>query len=94
MTSSELLASAEAHLRILFDIFMKANAVHFGAEGSVRDMVWDYASREGRAKVLWPLRYALTGREKSPDPFLIASILGGPLVCDRISNAIKLLESA
>jgi glutamyl/glutaminyl-tRNA synthetase len=38
--------------------------------------LWDYAEKEGRGNVLWPLRVALTGKEKSPDPFTMLSILG------------------
>lgn len=43
---------------------------------NIKNAVWDYAEREGRGSVLWPMRVALSGREKSPDPFEIASILG------------------
>ncbi|MEK7062793.1 MAG: glutamate--tRNA ligase family protein, partial [Patescibacteria group bacterium] len=30
--------------------------------------VEEYATKEGKGQVLWPLRYALSGKEKSPDP--------------------------
>jgi len=30
----------------------------------------------GEGSVLWPMRYALSGRDKSPDPFMLASVLG------------------
>ncbi len=43
---------------------------------SIKGAIWDYAEQEGRGHVLWPMRVALSGREKSPDPFEIASILG------------------
>ncbi len=43
---------------------------------SIKGAIWDYADKEGRGAVLWPMRVALSGREKSPDPFEIASILG------------------
>jgi len=43
---------------------------------SIKNAVWSYADQEGRGAVLWPMRVALSGREKSPDPFEIASILG------------------
>ncbi len=42
---------------------------------SIKNAVWSYADQEGRGAVLWPMRVALSGREKSPDPFEIASIL-------------------
>lgn len=43
---------------------------------NIKSAVWDYADKEGRGAVLWPMRVALSGREKSPDPFELASILG------------------
>lgn len=42
----------------------------------VKSLIWDYAEREGRGDVLWPMRFALSGREKSPGPFTLAGILG------------------
>ncbi len=47
---------------------------------------------EDRGKLLWPLRVALTGKEKSPGPFEIAEILGKKEVLKRIKNAQKLLK--
>jgi glutamyl/glutaminyl-tRNA synthetase len=44
--------------------------------GRIKELVMPYADAEGRGNVLWPMRVALSGREKSPDPFEIASILG------------------
>jgi len=41
--------------------------------------------------VLWPLRYSLSGREKSPDPFMIASIIGKSKTLARIENARRQL---
>lgn len=46
----------------------------------------------GRGAVLWPLRYALSGVERSPDPFTIISILGTDESISRISKAIAILE--
>ena len=43
---------------------------------SIKAVIWDFAEKEGRGAILWPMRVALSGREKSPDPFEIASILG------------------
>lgn len=57
---------------------------------NVKNALWDYANREGRGQVLWPLRYALSGREKSPDPFQLAAILGKEETLKRISGAIRM----
>jgi hypothetical protein len=42
--------------------------------------------------VLWPLRVALSGREKSPDPFILAAILGRDETLERLKNAENMLE--
>ncbi len=42
----------------------------------VKEIVFPYADQEGRGMVLWPMRYALSGRDKSPDPFELCDILG------------------
>ncbi len=45
----------------------------------------------GRGAVLWPLRYALSGQEHSPDPFTLISILGKEESASRIRKAIAIL---
>jgi len=46
----------------------------------------------GRGAILWPLRYALSGQERSPDPFTLISILGSAESISRIKKAIELLK--
>lgn len=46
----------------------------------------------GRGAVLWPLRYALSGQERSPDPFTLISILGKEESVSRIERAIAILQ--
>ena len=46
----------------------------------------------GRGSVLWPLRYALSGQEKSPDPFTLISILGAQESAERIRAAIAMVS--
>jgi len=46
----------------------------------------------GRGNVLWPLRYALTGLEKSPDPFTLIAILGVEESIKRVEKVIELLK--
>lgn len=62
---------------------------NFTAE-SVKAAVWDHATKEGRGNVLWPMRVALSGREKSPDPFIIAALLGKEETLRRIQHASTL----
>jgi glutamyl-tRNA synthetase len=45
----------------------------------------------GRGAVLWPLRYALSGQERSPDPFTLISILGKEEAISRIQKAVGIL---
>ena len=53
----------------------------------IKAMVWPYAEAVGRGEVLWPMRYALSGREKSPDPFTLAAILGKKKTLERLEAA-------
>jgi glutamyl-tRNA synthetase len=57
----------------------------------IKSAIWEYATTNGRGNVLWPLRFALTGRERSPDPFTVASIIGKQSVQRRITSAIATL---
>jgi glutamyl-tRNA synthetase len=45
----------------------------------------------GRGAVLWPLRYALSGQERSPDPFSLIYILGKEESMLRIQEALGIL---
>ena len=63
----------------------------------VKESIMPFADAEeakgkgGRGAVLWPLRYALSGQERSPDPFTIISILGTEEVISRIHTALAIL---
>jgi len=46
----------------------------------------------GRGALLWPTRYALSGMERSPDPFTLIAILDRSEVLTRLQNAIAILE--
>jgi len=47
----------------------------------------------GRADTLWPMRVALTGREKSPNQFDVAAALGKEETIARMNHAISLISS-
>ena len=49
------------------------------------------AAGDKRGDLLWPLRAALTGMQKSPSPFEVAWVLGKNEAINRISNALKML---
>jgi len=59
----------------------------FSSPDTIKSAVWDYASEVGRGEVLWPLRVALSGRERSPDPFTCAHVLGQVETLKRIQSA-------
>jgi glutamyl-tRNA synthetase len=82
-------AEALQHLDKLADIMQ---SVDFTTLESVKEGIWEYAEKEGKGNVLWPLRYALSGREKSADPFSIASIIGKEETLARIKIATMKLR--
>ncbi|MDP2593564.1 MAG: glutamate--tRNA ligase [bacterium] len=54
---------------------------------NIKSKIMLFAEKEGRGRVLWPMRFALSGREKSPDPFTLAYILGKSETIARLKNA-------
>jgi glutamyl/glutaminyl-tRNA synthetase len=62
----------------------------FAAEAA-KEKIFPYATEVGRAGVLWPLRVALSGKEKSPDPFTLLALLGKTKSIERIERALQIL---
>lgn len=62
--------------------------VDFSSSETIKTALWQYAEEAGKGEVLWPLRVALTGREKSPDPFTCAYVIGKSETLERIENAM------
>jgi glutamyl/glutaminyl-tRNA synthetase len=60
---------------------------------NVKSLIWEYAEEQGKGDVLWPMRYALSGREKSPDPITLAVIIGKEKTLERIRNATQLVST-
>ncbi|MBP9771739.1 MAG: glutamate--tRNA ligase [Candidatus Pacebacteria bacterium] len=58
---------------------------------SIKESIWNYAEEKGKGNVLWPTRMALTGKEKSADPFTVASLLGKEKTLARLEYAIASL---
>ncbi|MCA9366180.1 glutamate--tRNA ligase [Candidatus Kaiserbacteria bacterium] len=59
----------------------------FSSPEAVKNALWGYAEEIGRGEVLWPLRVALSGKERSPDPFMCAYILGPEETQKRVATA-------
>lgn len=55
--------------------------------------IMELADKDGKGEILWPLRYALSGREKSPDPISLIKILGPEEVTNRVLKAIEKLSN-
>lgn len=55
-------------------------------------MAWIDESEQGKGDVLWPLRVALTGLDKSPGPFEVAAVLGKKTTLERLARALAMLE--
>lgn len=70
----------------VIEILSKIGDDTFTAD-TVKTALWDYATEEGRGQVLWPMRVALSGREKSPDPFILSGILGKTETVARLRTA-------
>lgn len=81
---------AKKHMEVIIGDIEHVSDTDFVAE-NIKEAIWDYASDEGRGSVLWPMRYALTGREQSPDPFSIAEALGKDETMRRLKTAYEQL---
>jgi glutamyl-tRNA synthetase len=80
----------KVHLSFVRECLEKIAETDFTPE-TVKNALWDYATEKGRGSVLWPLRYALSGKERSPDPFNIAGIIGKAEAISRVTHAIDML---
>ena len=82
--------TAKEHLEAIQRMIGEIDASTFHKE-TIKSAVWDYATQMGRGNVLWPMRTALSGKEKSPDPFTIAEAVGKEATQKRIAYAISIL---
>jgi glutamyl-tRNA synthetase len=58
---------------------------------AIKTVLMPYAEEAGKGNVLWPLRMALSGKDKSPDPFTILAIIGKHESLLRIHKVIDIL---
>ena len=82
--------SIKKHLAVVKDMIDALPGERIAAEDA-KEVIFPYATEVGRAGVLWPLRVALSGKEKSPDPFILLSLLGKAISLARIEQALQLL---
>lgn len=74
------------HLGTVLSLLEAISPSQFTAE-AVKEVVWPYAEKEGKGVVLWPMRVGLTGKERSPDPFTVAALLGKEETVARLTAA-------
>ena len=82
---------ADKHLSSMAALLQSVPESAWDAE-AIKAALWDHATQQGRGAVLWPLRYCLSGKEKSPDPFIIAGIIGKERTLARIAKGVSLLR--
>jgi glutamyl/glutaminyl-tRNA synthetase len=87
-------SAAITHLEHVRDTVTSLSTQDFEDAERIKNAVWEYATKEGRGAVLWPLRYSLTGKERSPDPFAICMIIGKNATLERIENARNILKES
>ncbi len=74
------------HLEKMKEMLSNAD---FGSMDSIKNAVWDYVEANGKGDVLWPIRFALSGKDKSPDPMTLAYIFGKEETLKRIETGIN-----
>ncbi len=88
----EGMPDAHLHLTQIHKLLANTGNDVFTNAEAIKMLLWSYADEHGRGSVLWPLRYALTGQDKSPDPFTVAHILGREESIRRIEAALGILS--
>lgn len=79
--------SVSAGLSRLETVLNGLQNADFGSLEGIKSAIWDYVEATGKGEVLWPLRTALSGKERSPDPIAIAYIIGQTETLSRIKTA-------
>lgn len=80
------------HLKHVLELIRGLSDDDFDSSEGVKAAIWPYAEERGKGDVLWPMRYALTGKDKSPDPFTCAALVGKEITVERLTKAIELLS--
>ena len=98
LLAKEPTGSAEITTRHLTELATLIQSADTASADAVKTSLMPYADtitkeQGGRGAALWPLRYALSGAEKSPDPFTLIHILGKEESLARIKRAIQLLKA-
>lgn len=81
------------HLKYVTTLLESAPESVWNTTESIKQIIWPYAEIKGKGDVLWPVRYALSGVDRSPDPITLLYILQKQESLNRIKVAIEKLET-
>lgn len=81
----------KTHLTEVRNILCDIQEKDFLSMSHLEKLLMPYAAAHSKGNVLWPLRVALSGREKSPGPFEIMYVIGKTETLQRIDRALHLL---
>lgn len=81
----------EKHIEKIIELLSVLDEPSWTKEG-IKESLWAYATKEGRGSVLWPMRMALSGKDKSPDPFTLAYVLGKTETLERLASAYERIK--
>ncbi len=87
MDDDKLKESLEKSLEIMKKIGESEWAIE-----NLKNRLMAAADPKNRGELLWPLRVALTGKEKSPSPWEVAWVIGKTESIERINLAIKRIK--
>ncbi|MDO8482499.1 MAG: glutamate--tRNA ligase, partial [bacterium] len=80
------------NLKLAIETLQRISEDNFTLENVKTDLMKVADTLESRGELLHPVRMALSGKEKSPDPFTLAAILGKEEALARLKTAINLLS--
>ena len=76
------------NLELAIKVFTDLDENNFTIE-NIKNALMSIADKlDSRGELLHPVRFALSGKDQSPDPFTIASILGKNETLSRLQKAI------
>lgn len=84
------LPEATANLSLVLDVLNNTADESFTLD-LLKEKLMVLATEKGKGNVLWPLRVALSGKEKSPDPFTLLYLLGKEESIRRVKSAIDFI---
>jgi glutamyl-tRNA synthetase len=80
------------HLEHTLTLLEDTHSEHFDSITNLQTVLETATSTYGKGEILWPLRVALSGREKSVDPFTLLYVLGKEESVARINSAVNVLN--